>query len=486
MDEKKMDEKVDQPRRPVPPSDAYAPERSANPALKQNEPAPQARKDAPQAPGDAPVAPAEDIPAAKPRRRSFLGFLIGLIVLGGVGYYAYHVLHPAPAERPAHKHAGGPPQSVGVATVGTGDIKIIYSGLGTVTPLATITVRTQINGQLLQVAFKEGDHVKKGDLLAQIDDRPYQLLAQQYEGQLAHDQGLLQQAQLDLVRYQTLVTQNSIARQTAEDQAYIVKQNQGSVLTDQALIAQEQLNITYCHIVSPVTGRVGIRIVDQGNYVQTSDANGLAVVTQLEPISVIFSLPEDDIPDVMSQMKGSTPLSATVYDRANVHGLGTGTVTVLDNQIDTTTGMVRFRAEFPNADESLFPNQFVNVQVLVRTLQNVITAPVPAIQRGAPGTYVYLVNANNTVSVQKVTLGPSQGGTVQIISGLKAGDRVVTDGTDRLSDGARVIVPGRRPRRTARLRPELARRLPQASKIRRRRARLATIITIIGRIPSDP
>ncbi|MEI9914866.1 MAG: efflux RND transporter periplasmic adaptor subunit [Methylovirgula sp.] len=286
-------------------------------------------------------------------------------------------------------------------------------------PLATITVRTQINGQLLQVAFKEGDHVKKDDLLAQIDDRPYQLLAQQYEGQLAHDQGLLQQAQLDLVRYQTLVTQNSIARQTAEDQAYIVKQNQGSVLTDQALIAQEQLNITYCHIVSPVTGRVGIRIVDQGNYVQTSDANGLAVVTQLEPISVIFSLPEDDIPDVMSQMKGSTPLSATVYDRANVHELGTGAVTVLDNQIDTTTGMVRFRAEFANADESLFPNQFVNVQVLVRTLQNVITAPVPAIQRGAPGTYVYLVSPNNTVSVQKVTLGQSQGGMVQIISGLK-------------------------------------------------------------------
>jgi membrane fusion protein, multidrug efflux system len=443
MDEKKMDEKVDQPRRPVPPGDAYAPERNANPALKQNEPPPQARRDdAPQAPGDAPAKPGEDAPATKPHRRSFLGFLIGLIVLGGVGYYAYHVLKPAPAEQSAHRHAGGPPQSVGVATIGTGDIKIIYSGLGTVTPLATITVRTQINGQLLQVAYKEGQHVKKGDLLVQIDDRPYQLLAQQYEGQLAHDQGLLEQAQLDLTRYQTLVTQNSIARQTAEDQAYVVKQDQGAVLTDQALIAQQQLNITYCHIVSPVTGRIGIRIVDQGNYVQTSDANGLAVVTQLEPISVIFSLPEDDIPDVMAQMKGSTPLTATVYDRANVHQLGTGTVTVLDNQIDTTTGMVRFRAEFPNTDESLFPNQFVNVQVLVRTLQNVITAPVPAIQRGAPGTYVYLVNPNNTVSVQKVTLGESQGGMVQIISGLKPGDRVVTDGTDRLSDGARVIIPG--------------------------------------------
>ncbi len=447
MDEKKMDEKVDQTRRPPAPGDSRAPQQGPSAP----KPEVEARKtpDAPLSPAEAPAPPPEEgePPApTKPRRRSPFGILIGLIIIGGLGYYAYHVFAPAPAHRPAHgARSGGAPQSVGVATIGTGDIKIMYSGLGTVTPLATITVRTQINGQLLQVAFKEGQHVNKGDLLAQIDARPYQLLAQQYEGQLAHDQGLLEQAQLDLVRYQTLVAQNSIARQQAEDQAYIVKQNQGSVLTDQALIAQQQLNITYCHIVSPVTGRVGLRLVDPGNYVQTSDANGLAVVTQLEPISVIFSLPEDDIPDVMAQMKGSTPLTATVYDRANVHELGSGAVTVLDNQIDTTTGMVKFRAEFPNTDESLFPNQFVNVQVLVRTLQNVITAPVPAIQRGAPGTYVYLVNANNTVSVQKVALGPSEGSTVQIVSGLKPGDRVVTDGTDRLNEGARVVIPGTKP-----------------------------------------
>jgi multidrug efflux system membrane fusion protein len=420
-----MDEKVDQTRRPPVSGDSQA-RKSPNEPL----------------PAEAPLpAPAETAPAPKPRRRSVLGFLIGLIIVAAMGYYAYRVLAPAPAEKTHARHAGGAPQSVGVATVGIGNIKIIYGGLGTVTPLATITVRTQINGILMEVPFKEGQDVKKGDLLAQIDDRPYKLLEAQYEGQLAHDQGLLHQAQTDLARYQTLVAQNSIARQQAEDQAFIVKQYEGSVKTDQAQIEQEKLNIQYCRVTAPVSGRMGLRLVDAGNYVQTSDTNGIAVLTQLQPISVIFSLAEDYIPDVMAQMKVG-PLTATVYDRANVHELGSGTVTVLDNEIDTTTGMVKFRAEFPNTDESLFPNQFVNVQVLVRTLEGVITAPVPAIQRGAPGTFVYLVNSNNTVSVRKVTPGPSQDNMVQIVSGLKSGDRVVTDGSDRLSDGARVVIPG--------------------------------------------
>ncbi len=430
-----MDEKVDPTRRPPLPGDAREP----GPAQAE----PLARKAPPEIPAPAVSPPPQEEGTPEPRRRrSFVGFLIGLVVIGGLGYYGYRVFAPAPTTHTHGQRAAGAPQSVGVATIGTGDIKIIYGGLGTVTPLATITVRTQINGILMQVPFKEGQYVKKGDLLAQIDDRPYKLLKAQYEGQLAHDQGLLQQAQSDLVRYQTLVAQNSIAKQQAEDQVYIVKQYQGSVQTDQAQIDTELLNIAYCHITAPVTGRVGLRLVDPGNYVQTSDTTGIAVVTQLQPISVIFSLPEDDIPDVMAQMKGATPLAATVYDRANVQELGTGTVTVLDNQIDTTTGMVKFRAEFPNADESLFPNQFVNVQVLARTLKNVITAPVPAIQRGAPGTFVYLVNADNTVSVRKVTLGPSEGNMVQILSGLKPGDRVVTDGTDRLTDGAKIFVPG--------------------------------------------
>jgi membrane fusion protein, multidrug efflux system len=442
-----MDEKVDK-RRPSGPGQAKdlppalpAPDISGElppPGRPTGEPLGR-EKIAPQAPETVPGEPPSPAKPASPRRR-IVGFLIGLLVIIGLAYGAYRVL--APSAQPSRaEHAASASQSVGVETIGTGDIRIIDDGLGAVTPLQTVTVRTQINGQLTQVAFQEGQMVKKGDFLAQIDQRPYQLLEQQYAGQLVHDQGLLEQAKMDLARYQTLVNQNSIARQQAEDQVYVVKQYEGSVQLDQAEIDQEKLNILYCHIVSPVTGRVGLRLVDPGNYVQTTDTTGLAVLTQLQPISIIFSLPEDNIPDVTAQTNAGVVLTATAYDRANVTELGTGKMTALDNEIDTTTGMVKFRAEFPNPDNALFPNQFVNVRLLVRTLKNVVTAPIAAIQRGAPGTYVYIVNPDSTVSVRPVTLGPSDNGMYQILSGLKPGDRVVTDGTDRLSDGAHVTIP---------------------------------------------
>jgi multidrug efflux system membrane fusion protein len=274
---------------------------------------------------------------AKPPSRLRLIVLLGIAVLLGLGIYRVSTAPRAPKESGVDQQTA--PQPVGVATIGTGDIKIVVTALGTVTPIATVTVKTQVNGQLLEVGFKEGQWVKKGDFLAQIDPRPYQLLEAQYEGQLVHDQGLLDQAKMDLARYQTLVKQNSIARQQSEDQVYIVKQYEGSVKLDQAQIDNQKLNLIYAHIVSPVDGRIGLRLVDPGNYVQTTDP-GLVVVDQMHPISVIFIVPEDDIPEIMTAIHAGTALEVKAYDRANVTYLATGKVSALDSQIDPTTGTV--------------------------------------------------------------------------------------------------------------------------------------------------
>ena len=388
-----------------------------------------------------PVAP---VVKSEPRTK----LIVGLIVLAGIaagGYWTYRSQYATqPASTAQRTVPQVPPQSVGAATIGQGDIRVIVNALGTVTPIATVTVQTQINGQLLEVGFTEGQLVKKGDFLAQIDPRPYQLLQAQFDGQLAHDRGVLAQSQVDLVRYQKLAEQNSIARQQYEDQVYIVQQNQGTVKLDQAQIDQQKLNVIYCRIVSPVTGRIGLRLVDPGNYIQTTVTTGIAVVTQMQPITVIFPIPEDDLPDILPQLNAGTPLEVFAYDRANVKQLATGRVMALDSQIDTTTGTVKVRAQFDNADNALFPNQFVNAQLLVKTLHNVVTVPTAAIQRGAPGTYVYVVNADNTVSVRPIKTGPTDGPIAAVESGLAVGDRVVVDGTDRLRDGARVIIPGAR------------------------------------------
>ncbi len=376
---------------------------------------------------------------SRPTRRLrpfFWLLLVVAIVAAVVGYFARPEIQPKGGGR---AQSGGPVPAW-VAAVQKGDMPVMLSQLGTVTPLTTVTVKTQISGYLTEIAFREGQMVKKGDFLAQIDPRPYQVALEQASATLAKDQALLKNARLDLERYNTLVAQNSISRQTRDTQVSLVAQDQATVKSDQAQIDVQKLNLVYCHIVSPVTGRVGLRQVDAGNYVQTSDPNGIVVVTQLQPISVIFTMPEDNLPAVMKRVHAGATLPVTAYDRTNTTELGKGKLDTVDNQIDTTTGTVKLRAIFDNAEETLFPNQFVNVKLLVNTMQDTDIVPNSAVQRGAPGTFVYLVQPDHTVAVRKVKLGPTDGQRIAILSGLEPGESVVVDGTDRLRDGAKVTL----------------------------------------------
>jgi multidrug efflux system membrane fusion protein len=374
-------------------------------------------------------------------RHSALWLVLVLLVVAGL--VAWVVLRAGHQAAPAGRFQSTGPMPVGTAKVGKGDMPITLSGLGAVTPLAMVTVKTQIAGQLTDVAFTEGQIVNKGDFLAQIDPRPYQVALEQAEGQLAKDQALLKNAELDLTRYKTLVAENSVARQILDTQAALVQQDRGTVQADQAQVDTQKLNLVYCHIIAPVGGRVGLRQVDAGNYVQTSDANGIVVITQLQPISVIFTLPEDNLPAVLNRLHADAKLPVTAYDRTGATKLGSGTLATVDNQIDPTTGTVKLRAVFDNPEQTLFPNQFVNISLLVDTLHDASIVPISAIQRGAPGTFVYLVNGD-TVAAQPVSLGPSDNLNVAITKGLTPDQAIVTDGADRLKDGAKVklVDPG--------------------------------------------
>ena len=356
-----------------------------------------------------------------------------ILVLLILAWLAWHFFWPA-------KPAKAPTQAVpvGVAPVTTGDMRVTLQGLGTITPTATVTVQTQISGQLMSVGFKEGQVVTKGQFLAQIDPRPYQAALAQAEGALTHDLGLLNQAQSDLARYAILDKQNSIAKQTVADQEFLVRQDQGTVMEDRAAIQTAKLNLTYCHIVSPVSGRVGLRLVDPGNYVQAASATGLVVVTELQPITAIFVLPESDIPALQAQLQGGAQLPVAAYDQGNSKQIAQGELTTLDNTVDTTTGTVKLRASFPNTDLALFPNEFINARLLLQTLTKVTEVPVAAVQQGAPGSFVYVLNANSTVSVQVVKTGVTDGDNIQVLSGLTPGQKVVTDGVSLLRDGAHV------------------------------------------------
>jgi multidrug efflux system membrane fusion protein len=341
------------------------------------------------------------------------------------------------------------PVAVAVATVASGDIQIRIPALGTVTTLANVTVRTQISGILQKILFTEGQLVHAGDVIAQIDPRPYEAALQTAQGNLRRDQALLADARLDLKRYEGLVKEDSIAAQQLDTQRALVDQYSGTLESDEGQVKTAQVNLLYTRIVSPVTGRVGIRQVDQGNYVTPGDTNGIVVINQLQPISVLFNIPEDNVSSLMKKVRQGNPLTVEAYDRANAVKLADGKLLTVDNEIDTTTGTVKLRAQFDNDDGALFPNQFVNVSLLQDLLHDQLIMPNSAVRRGAPNgvvsTFVYLVNADRTVSVRPVTLGVVDGERVAVTAGLAAGDMVVTEGGDRLRDGAKVQLPSSAP-----------------------------------------
>jgi multidrug efflux system membrane fusion protein len=344
------------------------------------------------------------------------------------------------APQPAASGRNAAPMPIVPETVGKGDIGVNLNALGTVTSLATVTVRTQISGYLLKVDFKEGQDVKKGDLLAEIDSRPYEATLAQAKGQLARDEALLKGAQVDLARYQGLAAQNAVPHQTLDTQVALVAQDQGTVEADRGTVKSAEVNLQYCRILSPLDGRVGLRQVDQGNYVTPGDASGLVVITQLQPISVLFTVPEDNLQAISKRLQQGAELPAMAFDRGGANKIADGTLQTFDSQIDPTTGTIKLRAQFPNDTRTLYPNQFVNVRLLLDTHKDVTTISTAGIQRGVPGTFVYLINADNTVSVRPIQLGITDGDHVEVRSGLVPGDRIVIDGADKLREGGKIVI----------------------------------------------
>ncbi len=372
-------------------------------------------------------------PGAKPpKRRRRLYIVLALILLIVVVFYWFH--HGSAA-----KHAPAA-QAVGVAKVTSGAMPVTLEALGTVTPTATVTVVPQLSGFLTQVAFTEGQMVAQGQFLAQIDPRPYQVQLEQYSATKAKDEATLAQARSDLARYQMLQRQDSISAQQVADQAFLVQQDAASVQVDQSQIDSAKLDLTYCHITAPVAGKVGLRLVDPGNYVTSGSATGIVVITTIAPITVIFAVPQTELGAVVARMSAGATLAASAYSSDDTTKIADGTLTAISNQVDTSTGTVNLRATFPNTDSALFPNEFVNVHLLVDTLQNATLVPSPAVQTGAPGSYVYVVNPDDTVSVQTVTTGVTDGTNTVITKGLNPGEVVVTDGVDRLADGMKVSI----------------------------------------------
>ncbi|WAI83697.1 MULTISPECIES: MdtA/MuxA family multidrug efflux RND transporter periplasmic adaptor subunit [Achromobacter] len=386
--------------------------------------------------------------ASRWSRRRVVGLVVLLLVAAGVAWFA---LRPSPKQagargpggaRPSMAAMANMPVPVRIATATQQDIDIYLKSLGTVTAYNTVTVRSRVSGELVDVAFQEGQRVKAGDLLAQVDPRAFQVALDQARGTQMQNLAQLENARRDLQRYQTLFKQNSIAKQQVDTQAALVRQYEGTVKSDQANVDNAKLQLDYARITAPISGRLGLRQVDRGNLVSSSDTNGLVVITQTQPISVVFTLPETQLPEVRGEIAAGRTLPVDAYDRADTRRIATGVLETLDNQIDVTTGTLKLKAKFENADDALFPNQFVNVRLHVLTRKDVTAIPTAAVQQGSAGAFVFLVQQDDTIVVRPVKLGAINNGMVAVNEGLQPGDRVVTEGTDRLRAGAKVEIVG--------------------------------------------
>jgi membrane fusion protein, multidrug efflux system len=381
--------------------------------------------------------------AAVWHRRWWIGLLT--VCLLAIGAYVFLIRG---GEAPSRAAAPGPNRAAPAVTVVAAparvrDMGVYLTGLGSVTPLNTVTVHTQVNGQLMSVRFREGQLVRQGDLLAEIDPRPLQAQLAQFEGQRARDQALLDNARVDLQRFRVLWSQNSIAKQMLDTQESLVHQDEGAVKMDQGLVEGVKVQLVYTRITSPISGRVGLRLVDPGNFVQTTDTTGIVVITQLQPITVVFTIPEDNIPSVLDKLNAGADLPVEAYDRAEQRKLSAGSLLTLDNEIDQTTGTVRLKAVFPNTDNHLFPNQFVNARLQLDVKHGATVVPAVAIQRSPRGPFVYVVKSDQTVEARPVTVGVTDGDDVSIDMGLTIGEPVVVDGADRLRDGSPVVLQPR-------------------------------------------
>ena len=395
------------------------------------------------------------------RRSRWIGSVVAVLALALLGWWAWHLTHQTP-DRSAGPAGGGggaarggpggpggargaPPSTVGVAVARRADIPVVIEALGTVVPAANVTVQPQVSGMLAQVLFKEGQMVRKGELLATIAPEPFQMALTQATGARLRDEAQLEAARVTLQRYNTLLGQDSIARQDVDTQAALVKQLEGTVTIDRANEGTARLNLGYTRIVAPVAGRVGLRPVDAGNYVTTGTTNGVALITQVAPIDVTFAIPQDRVPEIQARVAAGVQLPVAAWDRARTRRLDAGTFSTLDNQVDTTTGTVKAKARFANTGGNLFPNQFVNARLLLRTIAGATVVPVTALRHGPNGDFVYVVNEDKTVALRNVTRGEAGVDDVAIATGLELGEQVVTEGGDRLKDGARVQTSVDRP-----------------------------------------